>query len=64
MTMAELLELPPMVNVTTAARALSIGKDTAYKLIKSGEFPVQVIALGSTSKVATASLWELLGVRH
>lgn len=64
MTMAALLELPPTVNVTTAARALSIGKDTAYKLIKSGQFPVQVIALGSTSKVSTASLWELLGVRH
>lgn len=62
MTMSELLELPPAVSVATAARALGIGKDKAYELIKADRFPARVIRLGSTSRVATASLWDALGV--
>lgn len=62
MTMAELLALPPAVSVSTAARALGIGKDKAYELIKAGHFPAQVIPLGATRRVATASLWDTLGV--
>lgn len=63
MTMAELVALPPAVSVTTAARALGIGKDKAYELIKAELFPARVITLGATCRVATASLWEVLGVR-
>ncbi|WP_424217048.1 DNA-binding protein (plasmid) [Streptomyces sp. BI20] len=63
MSMAELLELPPTVSVATAARALGIGKDKAYLLIKSGAFPAAVIPLGSTCRVATASLWRVLHVQ-
>lgn len=63
MTMAELLALPPTVSVTTAARALGIGKDKAYELIKADLFPARVIPLGATCRVATASLWEVLRVR-
>lgn len=63
MTMAELLDLPPAISVPTAARALGIGKDKAHALIKAGLFPARVIPLGSTSRVATASLWDALGVR-
>ncbi|MFZ3493031.1 DNA-binding protein [Streptomyces sp. 5.8] len=62
MTMAELLEPPPAVSVATAARALGIGKDRAYDLIKADCFPARIIRLGSTSRVATASLWDALGV--
>ncbi|MER6391298.1 DNA-binding protein [Streptomyces sp. NPDC059999] len=62
MTMGELLELPPAVSVATAARALGIGKDKAYELIKADCFPARVIRLGATSRVATASLWDALGV--
>lgn len=62
MTMTELLTLPPAVSVSTAARALGIGKDKAYELIKAGCFPARVIPLGATCRVATASLWEALGV--
>ncbi|MEU3051095.1 MULTISPECIES: DNA-binding protein [unclassified Streptomyces] len=64
MTMEELLSLPPAVSVATAARALGIGADKAYELIKGGEFPARTIPLGRTQKVATASLWEALGVRR
>lgn len=63
MSMSELLALPPAVSVTTAARALGIGPDKAHALIKSGTFPARVIPLGATTRVATASLWEALGVQ-
>ncbi|WKV74203.1 DNA-binding protein [Streptomyces sp. PCS3-D2] len=63
MTMAELLGLPPAVSVATAARALGIGQDKAHALIKGGVFPARVIPLGATTRVATASLWEVLGVQ-
>ncbi|WP_405889539.1 DNA-binding protein [Streptomyces sp. NBC_00133] len=62
MTLEELLALPPTVNVTTAARALGISAHKAYALIKDGTFPVDVLTLGQTAKVPTASLWEVLGV--
>lgn len=63
MTHEELLDLPPTVNVVTAARALGISAHKAYELIRSGAFPVKVLPLGRTVKVPTASLWEALGVR-
>ncbi len=47
MTMEELLSLPPAVSVATAARALSIGADKAYELIKDGEFPARTIGANS-----------------
>jgi predicted DNA-binding transcriptional regulator AlpA len=58
----ELLALPATVSVVTAARALGIGHNKAYELIKSGAFPVPTIPLGSTVRIPTASLWEVLGV--
>lgn len=62
MTLAELLALPPTVNVVTAARALGIGTHKAYNLIKEGSFPVQTLPLGGTVRVPTAALWQVLGV--
>ncbi|MGW0731903.1 DNA-binding protein [Streptomyces sp. NPDC002851] len=60
--MKELLSLPAAVSVATAARAFGIGADKAYDLIKADEFPAKLIPLGRTQKVATASLWDALGV--
>ncbi|MGI5526756.1 DNA-binding protein [Streptomyces syringium] len=51
------------VSVTTAARALGIGPDKAYRLIKADEFPAKTFTLGEVRKVATMSLWEVLGLR-
>lgn len=62
MSLEELLALPATVNVVTAARALGISPNKAYALIKSGEFPVETLPLGSTVRVATASLRRVLGV--
>jgi excisionase family DNA binding protein len=62
MGLEELLSLPATVNVTTAARALGIGRDKAYELVRAGTFPVRTLSLGSTVRVPTAELWKLLGV--
>ncbi len=62
MSVEEVRSLPAVVNVVTAARALGIGADKAYDLIKADEFPAKLIPLGRTQKVATASLWKVLGV--
>jgi hypothetical protein len=62
MSLEELLALPATVNVVTAARALGIGHNKAYLLIKSGDFPVRVLFMGSTVRIPTAALWEALGV--
>ncbi|MFD8379034.1 DNA-binding protein [Streptomyces sp. NPDC059679] len=64
MSLEELLALPATVNVTTAGRALGIGRDKAYELIRSGQFPVRTLPLGATVRVPTAELWKVLGVRQ
>ncbi|MEV7936645.1 helix-turn-helix domain-containing protein [Kitasatospora sp. NPDC088264] len=62
MSEAELLALPTAVSVQVAARALNIGVNKAYELIKAGEFPVRLLTLGQTIKVPTAELRTYLGV--
>ncbi|MFI1830593.1 DNA-binding protein [Streptomyces sp. NPDC020412] len=62
MGLTELLGLPATVNITTAARALGIGRDKAYELVRAGAFPVRLLPLGSTVRVPTAELWKVLGV--
>lgn len=62
MSLEELLSLPATVNVTTAGRALGIGRDKAYELIREGRFPVRTLPLGGTVRVPTAELWKILGI--
>ncbi|MEU5429794.1 helix-turn-helix transcriptional regulator [Streptomyces sp. NPDC020799] len=62
MSLEELRGLPTAVSVVTAARALGVSRDTAYKLVRAGTFPAQTFMVGETRKVATASLWKVLDV--
>jgi excisionase family DNA binding protein len=62
MTFAELLSLPPMVDVSTAARALGLGRSTGYELARRGEFPCRVLHVGSSYRVPTAELLRVLGI--
>jgi excisionase family DNA binding protein len=62
MTRAELLALPAVVDVATAARALGLGRSTAYDLARRGEFPCRVLHIGSSYRVPTAELLRLLGI--
>jgi predicted DNA-binding transcriptional regulator AlpA len=59
---AELLALPAVVDVTTAARALGLGRSTAYELARCGEFPCRILHIGSSYRVPTAELLRVLGI--
>jgi len=58
----ELLALPSIVNVETAARAVGCGRTLAYELVRSGEFPCRVLRIGRKWVVPTADLRRVLGV--
>jgi hypothetical protein len=62
MTRDELLALPAVVDLQTAARALSIGRTRAFELVRRDEFPVPVLRVGVTYRVPTAPLLRLLGL--
>lgn len=62
MTREELLRLPPVVDVPTAAAALGVGKSVAYELIRTGDWPTPVLRLGRLIKVPSAPLLQLVGV--
>lgn len=56
MTFPELFQLPTTVDLTTAARALGIHVNTAYRLIRRAAFPCPVLRLGSRHRVPTKAL--------
>jgi excisionase family DNA binding protein len=58
----ELLALPASVDLVTAAKALGIGRTTAYQLARSGDLPVPVLRLGVRYRVPTAALLQVLGI--
>lgn len=58
----ELLGLPAVVDISTAARALGIGKTKALSLARAGEFPVPILRFGRALRVSTADLLRLLNV--
>lgn len=62
LTRAELLALPVTVDVPTAARALGLGRSTAYELARRDEFPCRVLRVGSSYRVSTADLMRILGI--
>lgn len=62
MTLVELLALPLMIDVSTAARALGLSRSTGYELARRGEFPCRVLHVGSSYRVPTAELLRVLGI--
>lgn len=62
MTQAELLALPAVVSITTAAQALGLGRSTAYELARRDEFPCRILHIGSSYRVPTAELLRILGI--
>ena len=62
MTNEELRGLPVVVDLTTAARAVGIGRTTAYEMVRAGRWPTPVLHIGSRIKVPTAPLLDLLGL--
>jgi predicted DNA-binding transcriptional regulator AlpA len=64
LTRDQLLNLPTVVNLPTAARALGIGRTKAYELAQRRQFPCRVLRVGHSYHVPTAGLLELLGISH
>ncbi len=62
MNRTELVALPAVVDVSTAAQALGLGKTAAYELIRCGQWPTPVLRLGKSIRIPTAPLLDLLGV--
>ncbi len=62
MTREELLQLPAVVDVPTAAEVLGVGRSCAYELVRSGDWPTPVLRFGRLIRVPSAPLLELLGV--
>jgi hypothetical protein len=62
MTRAQLLALPPAVDIVTAGHALGFERTTTYKFNREGKFPVPVLKIGDTFRVPTAPLLRYLGI--
>lgn len=63
MTLEEITKLPPLVDITTAARALTISRSCAYELIREGAFPVPVLKVSARNlRVKASDLRAYLGV--
>ena len=62
MTSDELAALPVVFGFGTACRALSVGRNQGYALLKQGQFPVRVISISGRFRVTKADLLRYLGV--
>ena len=60
MTHDELLALPPVVDVPTAAKVLGIGRSLGYELVRTGHWPTPVVRVGKLIKIPSAPLLRLL----
>jgi predicted DNA-binding transcriptional regulator AlpA len=61
LTQEQILTLPPVVDVPTAAAVLGVGRSAAYELIRCDQWPTPVLRLGRI-RVPTAPLLELVGL--
>lgn len=52
------------VSVPEAGQELGIGRNTAYELARTGEFPVRVLKIGSRYRVSRADLDRYLGIER
>jgi excisionase family DNA binding protein len=57
----QLHNLPPVLDLLTAASLLGVGRTTAYELVRTGQWPTPVVRLGRIIRIPTAPLMELLG---
>jgi hypothetical protein len=62
MSVAEIQQLPAVVDVVTAGRVLGLGRTKSYRLARDGGFPCRVIRVGRTYLVPMAELLALLGL--
>lgn len=59
-SLANLVDGPPTLDVPTASEHLGISRSHGYALARRGEFPARVLNVGGRLRVVTASLVALL----
>lgn len=64
LTEKQILDLPTVVDVPTAAAVLGIGRTAAYELIRTNRWPTRVLRMGKLIRIPTAPLLALVGVRR
>ena len=64
MTVEKAQNVPPVVDVPTAAAILGIGRTAAYELIRLGKWPTPVLRLGKLIRIPSAPLLELVKVER
>lgn len=64
LTLSEVANLPAVVDLMTAARALGVGRTTAYALAREGTFPCSVLRVGGEYRVPTAGLARILDLEE
>jgi excisionase family DNA binding protein len=57
----DLTNLPPTLDLVTAAQLLGIGRTVAYELVREGRWPTPIIRAGRKIRVPSAPLRVLLG---
>lgn len=62
MTEEELLGLPVLVDLLTAATVLGVGRTAAYQMVRTGRWPTPVIRLGNRIRIPTAALHTLINL--
>ncbi|MFI2611825.1 helix-turn-helix domain-containing protein [Kitasatospora sp. NPDC018619] len=58
----EMFDLPTVVDVRTAARALNVCPATVYRLLQRRTFPCPVLRVGGQYRIPTIELMRVLGV--
>jgi len=64
MTVTQAQQVPPVVDVPTAAAMLGIGRTAAYELIRLGRWPTPVLRLGKLIRIPSAPILELIQVER
>ncbi|MFF8910203.1 helix-turn-helix domain-containing protein [Streptomyces olivaceoviridis] len=64
LTPEQVLALPAMPPVKAAFAALNVSEGTGYKLIRDGDFPVEVIEFGRAKRVRKTELIAFLGLHQ
>lgn len=62
LSVADVQQLPAVVDLVTAGRTLGLGRTKTYQLARTGQFPCRVIRVGKTYLVPTAEILALLGL--
>jgi len=55
-------DLPPVIDLPSAARLLGIGRTAAYELVRANAWPTPVLRIGRLIRIPSAPLLDLLGI--